>query len=247
MPSSKTSSLVHAAMPPKSSRHWKRCKRRSPPAASCRYSCSITRRCRRLCGVSQPFSGGRGSQVSQRCHGAGTPTAPSQSVNGFRFKTAEDAGAAGELRTNFAERLDVEGGSQDLDMYGKKGCGGWNFFRNSKEQLQFSHLHDRHCVLLRDELAEMQQVVAPLPIHRYRCAAEKAAAVHRIHGALNRHLKQEEVTNNEGTDGGEPPKPLRMLVSFCVCGPGRAKHERIRQPFLLGTTSGARPCAASVA
>ena len=59
--------------------------------------------------VSQPFSGGRGSQVSQRCHGAGTPTAPSQSVNGFRFGAAEDAGAAGELRTNFAERLDVEG------------------------------------------------------------------------------------------------------------------------------------------
>ena len=62
----------------------------------------------------------------------------------------------------------VQTWSQDLDMYGKKGCGGWIFFRNSKEQLQFSHLHGRHCLLLRDELAEMQQVVAALPIHRYR-------------------------------------------------------------------------------
>ena len=61
----------------------------------------------------------------------------------------------------------VQTWSQDLDIYGKKGCGGWNFFRNSKEQLQFPYLHDRHC-LLRDELAEMQQVVAALPIHRYR-------------------------------------------------------------------------------
>ena len=62
----------------------------------------------------------------------------------------------------------VQTWSQDLDMSGKKGCGGWNFFRNSKEQLQFTYLHDRHCLLLRDELAEMQQVVAALPIHRYR-------------------------------------------------------------------------------
>ena len=45
----------------------------------------------------------------------------------------------------------VQPSSQDSDMSGKKGCGGWNFFRNSKEQLQFTYLHDRHCLLLRDE------------------------------------------------------------------------------------------------
>ena len=124
----------------------------------------------------------------------------------------------------------VQTWSQDLDMYGKKGCGGWNFFRNSKEQLQFPYLHDRHCLLLRDELAEMQQVVAALPIHRYRCAAENATAVHRILGALSRHLKQEEVTNMKERMEWSLRNHCECLC-LSACGSGRAKHERIRQTF----------------
>ena len=53
-----------------------------------------------------------------------------------------------------------------------------------------------HCCLLRDELAEMQQrLLAALPIHKYRCAAENAIAVRYSLHALSRHVKLEEMTN----------------------------------------------------
>ena len=50
---------------------------------------------------------------------------------------------------------------QDLEMYGKKGCDGWNFFRISKEQLQFPYLHDRHCLLRIHQYAKHERIRQP--------------------------------------------------------------------------------------
>ena len=66
----------------------------------------------------------------------------------------------------------------------------------SSEQLQLQSRYDRHCRCLTEELAEMQQrLLAALPIHKYRCAAENAIAVRYSLHALSRHMKREEVTN----------------------------------------------------
>ena len=172
--------------------------------------------------VSQPFSGDRGSQVPQRCHGAGTPTAPSQSVNGFRFGAAEDAGAAGELRTNFAERLDVEGGdhSDVVSRFGQvlgKGFGRWNFSgiqRNSCSSLIFTTgtVFFSETSWLRCSTGLWQR----FPFTRTGCGERHCSPPNpwRVEAPLEAGRGDE----HEGTDGVEPPKPLRMLVSFCVCG-----------------------------
>ena len=92
----------------------------------------------------------------------------------------------------------VQKWSRDLDMHWEKGSGGWNFFRYSSVQLQFQSLCNKHYFIFQEELAQMQKrFLAPLSIHKYRCAAENATAFRRSFDSLSRHLKQEEVTTTK--------------------------------------------------
>ena len=219
MPSSETSSLVHAAMPPKSSRHWKRCKRRSPPAASCRYSCSVTRRCRRLCGSF--------TTILWRSRFTGTSAMPWSRDSDGTFPICQWISLRSCGRCRCCRRTTNKLCGKTWCRTFRRGVRIWTCLgRRAVAAGTFSGIQRNSCsspifttgTVFFSETSWLRctGLWQRFPFTGTGCGERHCSPPNpwRVEPPLEAGRGDE----HEGTDGVEPPKPLRMLVSFCVCG-----------------------------